>query len=218
MGTIARDGLGVSHGQGPITALLVSWGQGDREAANALFPLLYEELKGIAHRQLRRRPPGHTLSTTAVVHEAYLKLVDQTRVTTRDRDHFKVLAARIMRQILVDYSRRRVAAKRGGGARRASLDLERLSVAEPTTEVVALDQALQALECLDSRLAQVVELRVFGGLSVEEAAETLESSPRTVKRDWQKARAFLYRELSASGDADAASGADEMSGTTPESP
>jgi len=187
--------------QGEITRLLVRWRSGEAEALNRLFPLVYDGLRDLARRQLRRGGRGQTLGTTALVHEAYLKLVDHTHVELRDRGHFFSLAARAMRQIIIDDARRRMAGKRGGGERRLSLDEAALSVGDAAAEMLAVDEALKRLEALDERMGRLVELRFFGGLSVEETAESLDVSPRTVKRDWQKARAFLYRELAGAADA-----------------
>jgi RNA polymerase sigma factor (TIGR02999 family) len=180
---------------GEITELLLEWRSGDPSVAGRLFPLVYDELRRIARGQLRRRGPNATLGATELVHETYLKLVDQTRVASKDRNHFFALAAKAMRHILVDRARRRFAAKRGGGQVVESLS-EGDGHDEPRAiEILALDEALSKLEAVDGRLALLVEVRFFGGLSVEEAAEALDSSPRTVKRDWQKARAFLSREI-----------------------
>ena len=184
---------------GEITRLLISWRGGDRAAFDRLFPLVYDELRLLARRQLRRSGGDATLSTTAVIHEAYLKLVDQSRAAVHDRHHFFSLAARAMRQILVDDARRRGAQKRGGGADPATLDDGAAAAAGRGADLVDVDEALLKLEAADNRLARIVEMRFFGGLSVEETAEALEVSPRTVKRDWQKARAFLYHELARTG-------------------
>lgn len=178
-----------------ITRLLGQWREGDREAANRLFPLVYRELRAMAHRQLARRPPGDSLVTTALVHEAYLKLVDRSRAAFNDRGHFFAVAARAMRQILVDQARKRISQKRGGRARKITLEEGKVPLRERAAEVVALDEALARLEEIEPRLGQVVELRFFGGLSVDEAAEALDISARTVKRDWRRARIFLHREL-----------------------
>lgn len=185
---------------GEVTRFLVAWRAGDRDALDRLFPIVYDTLKSLASRQLRRGRAGGTLDTTALVHDAYLRLVDQTRVVAHDRNHFFALAARAMRHILVDHARRRGAAKRGGGKPLRELDEGDAAVAARATEVVLVDQALERLESLDPRLGKLVELRFFAGLSVEETAVVLEVSERTVKRDWQKARAFLFRELSGEGD------------------
>jgi RNA polymerase sigma factor (TIGR02999 family) len=186
-------------GQGEVTRLLISWRDGDPRAAEALFTLLYHELRALARRQIRRPAGESTLNTTALVHEAYLKLVDGSRVNVRDRGHFFALAARVMRQILVDHARSKAAAKRGGNAPPAPLDENLGGTAPVAEEVLGVDEALKKLEALDPRLGKLVELRFYAGLSVEECAEILETSPRTVKRDWQKARAFLYHELGRQG-------------------
>jgi RNA polymerase sigma factor (TIGR02999 family) len=182
---------------GEITGLLRQIRDGDREALNRLFPIAYRELHERAHRQLARRRPGETLSTTALVHEAYLKLADSERLTLTDRSHFFAVAARAMRQIVVDYARRAAASKRGGSERAMLIDAGDLALPTRAAELMALDEALTELSSLNERLSRVAELRFFAGLSVEETAELLESSPRTVKRDWAKARAFLYQAMRA---------------------
>jgi RNA polymerase sigma factor (TIGR02999 family) len=179
--------------EGDITALLTALREGDRDALDRLFPLVYRELHDRAHRQLARRRPGETLSTTALVHEAYLKLTDSAHQTYNDRVHFFAVASRAMRQILVDYARRSTAAKRGGYP--VSLDPDAIGDPGRAEDLLALDEALTQLERLDERLARIVELRFFGGLSVEETSDALAISPRTVKRDWRKARAFLYQAI-----------------------
>lgn len=184
--------------RGEVTALLVALREGDASALDRLLPVVYDELRLLAHRQLRRRRPGDTLDTTALVHEAYLKLTDREEPEWKDRNHFFAVAATAMRHILVDAARRRVADKRGGGVVPIALDEARIGIAARSAEVIAIDQALNALGDYDGRLVRTVELRFFGGLSVEETAEVLEVSERTVKRDWRKARAFLYRTLAAS--------------------
>jgi RNA polymerase sigma factor (TIGR02999 family) len=176
---------------GQVARLLSEARTGDQSAVERLFPLVYRELHAAAHRQLARFRPGDTLSTTALVHETYLKLTQASHQTYEDKIHFFALASRVMRQILVDYARRLTAAKRGGGAA-VSLDLEQVPDPGRPEELVLLDQALYDLARLDPRLARTVELRFFGGLSVEETATVLGLAPRTVKRDWQKARALLY--------------------------
>jgi RNA polymerase sigma factor (TIGR02999 family) len=184
-----------SPATGEITGLLVAWRSGDRAAFDRLFGLLYEQLRRVARRQRRGGPSKRTLDTTAVLHEAYLKLVDPDRASIENRRHFMAVAARAMRHIVVDHARRRRALKRGEG-RVVTLDDVADGKAGPGREdLIAIDAALDRLEALDERLGKVVELRYFGGLSVEETAEALATSPRTVKRDWQRARAFLFREL-----------------------
>ena len=183
---------------GEITLLLISWRGGDRGAFDRLFPLILGELRVLARRQLRRVGREQTLDTTALIHETYLKLVDQSRVAMQDRHHFFALAAKAMRHILVDEARRKGALKRGGAAKPVTLD-DGVPAVERAAEVVAVDEALARLEEVDPRLGKIVELRFFGGLSVEETAATLDLSARTVKRDWQKARAFLYHELARMG-------------------
>ena len=181
-----------------ITSLLAAMRAGDATAMDRLFPLVYREFHERAHRQLAHRRPGDTLSTTALVHETYLKLVGSTNQSYNDRIHFFAVASRAMRQILVDYARRASAHKRGSG-QVVTLESEAIGNPDRAEELVALDEGLEQLERLDPRLVRIVELRFFGGLSVEEAADALGISPRTVKRDWQKARAFLYHAI-RSGD------------------
>jgi RNA polymerase sigma factor (TIGR02999 family) len=178
-----------------VTALLAGWSRGDRGAFAELVPLVYEELRAIAARQLVRERVGHTLQPTALVHEAYLRLVDQRRVDWRNRAHFFGVAAQIMRRILVDHARRHAAEKRGDGVQSIPID-DVLQVAAPgDVPILALDHALERLENVDVDLARIVELRAFGGLTIEEAAHVLNVSPSTAKREWRTARAWLYREL-----------------------
>lgn len=179
-----------------ITGLLDAVRNGDRAALHQLFSAVYAELRAAAHRQLRAARPGDTLQTTALVHEAYIKLAGSGRTDWRDRHHFFSVAARAMRQIIVDYARARGAQKRGGQAPRVDLDEQPVAVLEPEYDLVALDQALTELEARSERPARIVELRFFGGLSVEETAEVMNISERTVKREWRRARAFLYEALS----------------------
>ncbi|MFL6262949.1 MAG: sigma-70 family RNA polymerase sigma factor [Thermoanaerobaculia bacterium] len=193
-----RQTLG-STVSGEITALLAATRQGDGSAAHRLVALVYDELRAMARRQLRNRRPGQTITTTALVHEAYLKLVDQG-ATWQDRAHFFSVASLAMRQILVDSARRRVAKKRGGEDVRVTLDELHLGGKEPdaearAVEVLAVDRALTSLAALNERLSQLVELRFFGGLTEEETAEVMGTSERTVRRDWRKARAFLFQAL-----------------------
>ena len=178
-----------------ITALLLAWRAGDSSAYDRLFGMAYDELHRIAHRQLADERADHTLNTTALLHEAYLKLVDQTRVAWADRSHFFAVAAAAMRRILVDYARRYQTAKRGAAPRRISLT-DNLLVAEDRAEtLVALDEALTELASIDARLGRVVECRFFAGLTEEETAQALGVTARTVRRDWSKAKGWLHRAL-----------------------
>lgn len=179
-----------------ITGLLVALSQGRSEALNALLPIVYDELRRIAERQLRGSNRDQTLDTTGLVHEAYMRLADQTHPAWKDRRHFYSVAAIAMRQIVVDEARKRRAAKRGGGVRPVPLDDADRPIESQAEEILAIDQALEELGRVSDRLARVVELRFFAGLSVEETADQIGVDPRTVKRDWQKARAFLMRALS----------------------
>ena len=177
-----------------ITELLLQVRAGDREAMNHLFPLVYRELRRLAHWQLQRERTGHTLDTSALVHETYLKIVDQPRVHWRDRAHFFRVASWSMRRILVDYARSHGALRRGGGVPPLSLEDE-LAVAQQSDQLVALDEALERLAAVNARLSQVVECRYFGGLTEAETAEALGITPRTVQRGWKKAREWLALEL-----------------------
>jgi RNA polymerase sigma factor (TIGR02999 family) len=178
-----------------VTRLLRAWSGGDADALNALTPLVYDELHRRAHLLMRREHPGHTLQTTALVNEAYLRLVDLRQVSWRDRAHFFALASRVIRHVLVDAARSRRSLKRGADQSPAPIDEDLLVSLTPPADILALDDALRALAAVDDRKNQVVELRFFGGLTVEEAAEVLGVSPETVKRDWKLARAWLRREL-----------------------
>ena len=178
-----------------VTDLLVDLGRGDQDALNKLMPLVYDELRKLAGRHLRHERPGHTLQTTALVHEAYLKLVDQKNANWQSRVQFFAAAAQVMRHILVDYARSRRAFKRGGGYCRLSLDEAVLSSEEKDADLLTLNEALDGLAAIDPQQSRVVELRVFGGLTVEETAEALGVSPRTVKRDWSMAKAWLHRQI-----------------------
>jgi RNA polymerase sigma factor (TIGR02999 family) len=178
-----------------ITGLLLAWRAGESEAFGRLFPLVYDELHRIAHRQLGREPPGHTLDTTSLVHEAYLRLVDQTRAQWTDRSHFYAIATQAMRRILVDHSRRYRAQKRGGAPKRVSLNDGMLVAEERADALLAVDEALRDLAAVDERLSRVVECRFFGGLTEEETAEVLGVTARTVRRDWTKAKGWLHRVL-----------------------
>jgi RNA polymerase sigma factor (TIGR02999 family) len=177
-----------------VTQLLVAYGQGDRQAFDQLLPMVYDDLRRIARRQLRSQP-GQTLDTTSLVHESYLKMVDQRKADWQSRIHFLAVAARAMRQVIISYARRRGAAKRGAGSIRETLDEGRIAVADQAEQLLALDQALNRLAERDERLVRVVECRFFAGLKEEETAEALGVSLRTVQRDWMRARAWLREEL-----------------------
>jgi RNA polymerase sigma factor (TIGR02999 family) len=187
-----------------ITCLLKAWGSGDSEALDRLTPLIYEQLHRMARTYMRNERPGHTLQATALVNEAFLRLVDTRDLDWTDRTHFFAVCARVMRRILVDAARSRAAIKRGGQADRAehttANDLDRLPApgTEMSAQVCALDEALNALARIDPRRAQVIELRFFGGLTVDETGQVLQISPQTVMRDWKLARVWLARELSQS--------------------
>lgn len=183
---------------GAVTGLLLEWRQGDAEALARLLPLVYDELRQIAARQLRKERADHTLQPTAVVHEAFLKLVDLPRLQWQDRAHFLAVASRLMRQVLVDYARARDALKRGGNQPQVDHAEQVVAIEGEQIDMLALDGALQRLAALDAEQAQLVELRFFGGLTIAETAEVLHSSPATVKRDWDTARTWLFRELGGS--------------------
>lgn len=178
-----------------ITALLVRWRGGEKTALDSLIPLVYAELRRMAHYYLRQERSDHTLQSTALVHEAYARLVQQDLPDWQNRAHFFGVAAHLMRQILVDYARNRAAAKRGAGAFRVTLAEAELRPGQVHVDIVALDDALTTLAKLDSQQSRVVELRFFAGLSIEETAEALGISPSTVNRDWNTARVWLHREL-----------------------
>lgn len=180
----------------PVTELLLELRDGRDGVMDRLFPLVYDELRRVAQRALRGERTGHTLGTTGLVHEAYMRLADQTRLEYRDRAHFYGIAARAMRHILVDYARRHRAAKRGGAQRRVVLDEALVSVEDRAESLLALDDALKDLEALDPRLAEVVQCRFFGGLTEDETGEVLGVTARTVRRDWLKAKGWLYNQLS----------------------
>jgi RNA polymerase sigma-70 factor (ECF subfamily) len=186
-----------------FTELLVAWGKGEEGAMDRLMPLVYQELRRTAHRQLRGERPGQGPQTTSLVHEAYMRLLDSSRVRWQNRSHFYAVSAQLMRRILVDFARARRAQKRGGDAVRVPIDEALDALPERRADVVALDDALEALAQFDPRKVRVVELRFFGGLSVEETADVLSVSPDTVMRDWKLAKAWLLRELSAENDDEA---------------
>jgi RNA polymerase sigma factor (TIGR02999 family) len=178
----------------PVSELLVRWKTGDQAALDELVPLFYKELRDIARHHLQKERPGHTLQSAALVHEAYVRLVDQRPFDAENRAHFLAVASRLMRQILVDYARSHGAAKRGAD-RRVELDVSLVLPQVQSTDVVALDDALSGLAKLDEQQCRIVEMRFFGGLSTEEIAEALDISPSTVKRDWNVAKAWLTRQM-----------------------
>jgi len=180
-----------------LTQLLIAWGNGDEAAREELMPLVYGELHRLAHGYMGKERVDHTLQTSALVNEAYLRLIDQKRVQWQNRAHFFGIAARMMRRILVDYARNRRYAKRGGDAFRVTLDETFIVPEERSAEVLALDYALNSLAEIDARKGQIVELRFFGGLSIEETAEVLQVSPGTVMRDWTLAKAWLRKEMAS---------------------
>ncbi|HEU4834391.1 MAG TPA: sigma-70 family RNA polymerase sigma factor [Pyrinomonadaceae bacterium] len=181
---------------GNITELLVGYGRGDKDALDKLMPIVYDELRRQAARYLRREQAGHTLQTTALIHEVYVRLVDQRNVQWQNRAHFFGIAAQMMRRILVDHARTKKRAKRGGSDVKVSLADAAIPVKERDLDVVALDEALNRLAAIDEQQSRVVELRFFSGLTVEETAEVMGISAATVKRDWSMAKAWLHRELS----------------------
>jgi RNA polymerase sigma factor (TIGR02999 family) len=182
-----------------VTQLLTRWSEGDDAALAELTPLVYDELRRVAHHHLSGQRPDHTLQTTALVNEAYLRLADQTNPRWQNRAHFFAVAARAMRQILVSYARTQQAQKRGGGAFKVDLDEAALVAPEESKEIVELHEALEQLSALDSRKAQIVELKYFGGLNYDEIAEVLKISRITVRRDWEFAKVWLYTELRNAG-------------------
>jgi RNA polymerase sigma factor (TIGR02999 family) len=180
-----------------VTELLQNWSEGDESALDRLMPLVHDELHRLAHQHMRREGPGHILQTSALINEAYLRLVDQPEIRWENRSHFFGIAARLMRRILVDDARKRNAAKRGGSLIQVPLDEATELADEQAANVAALDDALNMLETIDARQGRIVELRFFGGLSVEETASVLQVSPGTVMRDWTFARAWLRNEMSS---------------------
>ncbi len=182
-----------------ITELLAEWSGGNQAALDELYPLVYAELHRLARRYMSRERKGHTLQTTALINEAYVRLVDQRNVQWANRSHFFAISAQIMRRILIDHARRHAYAKRGGGAQQVSLDETAAVALDNLSEFLRLDEALKSLAELDPRRSQVVELRYFGGLNNEEIAGVLKISENTVIRDWNMARAWLYRQLAGSG-------------------
>ncbi len=179
-----------------ITGLLLDWGNGDKAALDRVITLVYQELRRVARREMRRERPGDTLQTTALINEAYLRLVDYARVRPRDRSHFFAIAAQAMRRILIERARSRRSAKRGSGAQKVSLDEAADVSNQRAANLVALDEALTNLAAIDPRKAEIVELKYFGGLTIEETAEVLDVSTPTVERDWHMAKIWLHREIS----------------------
>ena len=184
------------HPPSEVSLLLQNWRNGDRQALDALLPLVYKELRRLAHFQLQKERPDHTLQSAALVHEAYFRLIGLNTPQWESRTHFFAIAAQLMRQILVDYARRHGAAKRGGSVCKLSLEDAKMASQRRDVDVVALDDALNALATIDPRQSRVVELRFFAGLSLQEISEAMEIAPATVQRDWTTARAWLYREIS----------------------
>lgn len=182
-----------------ITRLLLDWGEGNKAALDELMPIVYDELRRLARHYMRGQRPGNTLQTTALVNEAYLKLIDSSRVNWQNRTHFFAISAQLMRRILVDFARARNSLKRGGERIKVTLDENIKAASETETDLVALDEALEELAKLNLRQSQIVELRYFGGLTEEEIAESLDISTRTVRRDWSVARAWLFRKIKDEG-------------------
>jgi RNA polymerase sigma factor (TIGR02999 family) len=180
-----------------VTELLTEWGNGDKEALDRILPIVYDELRKQAARYLRRERAGHTLQTTALIHEAYIRLVDQKNVRWQNRAHFFGISAQLMRRILVDHARTKGRVKRGGSDIRVSLDDVNLIAKEKDLDILAVDEALDRLAKIDEQQSKIVELRFFSGLTVEETAEVLKISPATIKRDWSMAKAWLHREISS---------------------
>jgi len=178
-----------------VTQLLIDWSNGDRAALDKLMPVVEQELRRLAHHYMSREREGHTLQTTALVNEAFVRLVNRKSIHWQNRAHFFGIAAQLMRTILVDHARSHACAKRGGGAGKLELDEALVISQQKASEVIALDEALKELALLDPQQSRIVELRFFGGLTVEEAAEVMHLSPATIKREWSTAKAWLYREL-----------------------
>jgi RNA polymerase sigma-70 factor (ECF subfamily) len=181
--------------QPEITELLLKWSKGDSAALDQLIPMIYPELRRMARRFMGRENSHHTLQTSALINEAYLRLIDQQAVEWQDRAHFFAVAAQVMRHILIDHARRYRYAKRGAGVKHMALDDTTIAIQERAAEFVALDSALNGLSEIDPRKARIVELRFFGGLTVDETAEVMKLSPITIKREWRAARAWLFREI-----------------------
>jgi len=183
-----------------VTQLLITWSNGDKAALDQLIPLVHAELRRLARHHMGRENPGHTLQTSALINEAYLRLVDQQNVPWQNRAHFFAVSAQVMRHILIDHARSHAYAKRGGGVRKVPLDEAVALNDRRANELIALDDALNILAALDTRKSQIIELRFFGGLSIEETAEALKISPITVTREWRSAKAWLRREMNRDSD------------------
>jgi RNA polymerase sigma factor (TIGR02999 family) len=181
-----------------VTQLLVSWGNGDQQSLESLIPLVYDELRRQARRYLRRERPDHTLQSSALVHEVYVRLIDQRQANWHNRSQFFGVAAQLMRRILVDHARSRGAVKRGAGVTKLAIAEEVAAIEMQNVDLIALDSSLTKLEQIDPQQCRIVELRFFSGLSIEDTADALSISPATVKRDWAMAKAWLYREISGS--------------------
>ncbi len=182
-----------------MSQLLRDWSNGDQAALDKVMPVVYQELRRLAHHYMRRERPGHTLQTTALVNEAYLRLADYKKMRWQSRSHFFAVAAQVMRRILVEQARSKNYAKRGGGAEKISLDETAIVSAGRSAEVIAVDDALTELESWDARKGRIVELRFFGGLSIEETADVMKVSPTTVQREWRSAKAWLHKAISDGG-------------------
>ena len=195
----ARSGSVSSH---RVTDLLLSWGAGDESALTQLVPLVFDELRRLAHRHMRSERDGHVLQTTALVNEVYVRLIDLSRVKWQDRGHFLAMASRLMRRVLIDFARASAATKRGGTTVFVSFDEAAVGPVGPGADLVALDDALQALAKVEPRRSQVVEMKFFGGLTIDETADALGVSPQTVLRDWRLAKVWLLRELTRKANAD----------------
>jgi RNA polymerase sigma-70 factor (ECF subfamily) len=195
IGDFSKPDLMTTISADNLTGLLIEWRQGDNTALNKLTPLVYDELRRIAHRYVQRERNGHTLGTTALVNEAYLRLAGQKQINWQNRSHFFAVTAQVMRHILIDHARRRHSAKHGADARQVSMAEAETMSQERAAELIALDEALDELAQLDGRKSRVVELRYFGGLGLEETAVVLEVSVMTVRRDWRAAKAWLFRRM-----------------------
>lgn len=183
----------------PVTHLLQAWGRGDKEALNKLLPIVYEELHRLAASYMRKESPGHSLQTSALVNEAYIKLVDQKNVRWQNRAHFFGIAAQLMRRILVDHARSRARLKRGGGAQRLSLNESVIAATDSAEAFLSLDDALMRLAEIDAKKCRIVEMKIFCGLNTKEIAEVEKVSPSTIEREWRKAKAWLHREIQPEG-------------------